>query len=404
MAGLACAVEACRRGFRPVLHEAARHAGGRCRSFRDPTLGRIIDNGNHLLLAGNRAAAAYIDTIGARDRFHTGAPALFRFIDLASGERWALRPNGGRLPWWILIPSRRASGTGLADHLAAARLASAGKLDTVAGVLRTSPAGWRRFWEPLAVAVLNTAPEEAAAAPLWPVIAETFLAGEAACRPMFARDGLSAALVEPALGWLRRQGAEIRFGCRLARMEEAGGRATALVFGEERLALAPGDAVVLALPPAATAVLLPDIAVPEAFRAIVNAHYRLAAPLEDAPPLLGMIGGTAQWLFVRGDLVSVTVSAADGLAAETAEVIAARLWSDVAAALALGAAPLPAWRVVKERRATFAQTPAQNARRPGPRTETENLFLAGDWTDTGLPATIEGAIRSGVAAAALALD
>jgi predicted NAD/FAD-dependent oxidoreductase len=112
-----------------------------------------------------------------------------------------------------------------------------------------------------------------------------------------------------------------------------------------------------------------------------------------------VIGGVAQWLFLRGDMVSVTVSAADTLAEQPPEQIAARLWGDIRQVLGLTAEMPSAWRIVKEKRATFAQTPAQVRKRPGTVSPLANVFLAGDWTDTGLPATIEGAMRSGEAAA-----
>jgi hypothetical protein len=177
-----------------------------------------------------------------------------------------------------------------------------------------------------------------------------------------------------------------------------------LDFGERQVELGAGDRLILALPPGQTGALLPEIAVPGASHAIVNGHFRLAQParLPGGAPLLGLIGGTAEWLFLRGELVSLTVSAADALADEPSEAIAARLWADSARALNLPAEPRPFCRIVKERRATFAQTPAALARRPGATTPWPNLFLAGDWTATGLPATIEGAIRSGHRAADLA--
>jgi hypothetical protein len=159
------------------------------------------------------------------------------------------------------------------------------------------------------------------------------------------------------------------------------------------------------VPPGQAGALLPEIRVPERSHAIVNGHFRLARParLPGGSPLLGLIGGTAEWLFVRDELVSITVSAADALADQPSEAIAARFWADVAQALDLPAQPRPQVRIVKERRATFAQTPAAAASRPGPRTPWANLHLAGDWTATGLPATIEGAVRSGQHAAARAL-
>ncbi len=402
VAGLACAVELARRGVVPAVHEAALHGGGRCRSFHDATLDRRIDSGNHLLLSGNWAMRGYLDTIGAVDGLYAAPSTSFPFVDLATGERWTLRPNGGRLPWWLLVPSRRVPGSRIADYLAALRLKKADGV-AVARVFRPETVAWRRFWEPLALGVLNTAADEADAGLLWPVMVETFLAGAAACRPLIARCGLSEALVDPGIAWLRGNGAEVCFGRRLKAIERRDGRAVALAFDGARIELAGDDAVVLAVPPAAAAQLLPGLRVPTQFRAIVNGHFRFERPVTSpaAPRLIGVVGGVAQWLFLRGDIVSVTVSAADALAERANETIAAVLWDDVRRCLQLGEKPLPPWRIIKEKRATIAQTPQQVALRPSARTTLANLFLAGDWIDTGLPATIEGAIRSGRQAANL---
>jgi uncharacterized protein with NAD-binding domain and iron-sulfur cluster len=118
--------------------------------------------------------------------------------------------------------------------------------------------------------------------------------------------------------------------------------------------------------------------------------------------MLGVIGGTAEWIFAFDDRISVTVSCADAIVDQDREALAATIWADVVKALNI-TAPMPAWQIVKEKRATFAATPAQDARRPQQKTRWRNLFLAGDWVQTGLPATIEGALRSGETAAALAL-
>jgi hypothetical protein len=250
--------------------------------------------------------------------------------------------------------------------------------------------------------VLNTPPETASARLLWAALRESFAQGAAGCRPLIARDSLAASLVEPALALLARHGVEPAFGRRL-RAIERDGPALALDFAQGRVALADGDRLILALPPGQTGALLPGIAMPEDSHPIVNGHFLLPQPMPGRPLLSGLFGGTAQWLFLRGDLASLTVSAADALAEEPAEAIALRLWADTARVLDLPRSPQPPGRIVKERRATFAQTPAGAAVRPEARTRWPNLLLAGDWTATGLPATIEGAIRSGHRAAELVL-
>ena len=118
---------------------------------------------------------------------------------------------------------------------------------------------------------------------------------------------------------------------------------------------------------------------------------------------LGLIGKDAQWLFSRGDVLSVTISAATDYVDRPNWEIANQIWTEITSILGQNMGRMPPWRVIKERRATIAQTPDVAARRPGTETILPNLFLAGDWTDTGLPATIESSVQSGFAAARLAI-
>jgi hypothetical protein len=158
--------------------------------------------------------------------------------------------------------------------------------------------------------------------------------------------------------------------------------------------------VILAVPPVVAADIVPRLDVPTEFRAIVNGHFRVDPPAGLAP-IIGVVNGTVEWLFAFPGRLSVTISAGDRLLDVPRESLAKTLWEEVATVAGLPGA-LPPWQIVRERRATFAATPVQNARRPGAVTAWTNLFLAGDWTDTKLPATIEGAIRSGNRAADLA--
>jgi hydroxysqualene dehydroxylase len=357
-----------------------------------------------LLLSGNHAALDYLGHIDAADRLTGPDSARFDFFELDTGERWSIDLNRGPVPLWVLYSSRRVPGTSLGDYVQGLKLLTAGDR-TVADLFGQQGALYRRFWEPFAVAVLNTAPDQAAARLLVPVIRETLARGADASIPLIARRGLSDTFVDPALDVLARHGAEIRLGSRVVGLEFEGDRLTGIALSRGLERLAPGDAAVLATPPWTAAELSPGLTVPDAFAPIVNVHFRVNGALGPlaSTPVLGLVGGTAQWLFLRDDVVSVTVSAAHALAERPAPDIAAIVWPEVARALDRAPDDMPPVRVVKERRATFLASPAQIARRPAPQTSLRNLVLAGDYTDTGLPATIEGAIRSGRIAAKLAL-
>jgi hydroxysqualene dehydroxylase len=245
VAGLAAALSLVEAGVEVTVHEAAPHAGGRCRSYFDRALGCRIDNGNHLLLSGNRATFAYLDQVGARGTMTGPAEPVFPFVDLADGARWTLRPNRGAVPWWLLVPGRRVPGMSLRDALPALSLHRAAPETTVAQALRHGVL--YRLLEPLAVAALNTKPEEGSARLLGAVVQETLAAGGAACIPAFPREGLSESFVDPALAWLRARGATIRFGSRVAALDELDGPA------------------VLAVPAPVAAGLLPSLSVPDRF-------------------------------------------------------------------------------------------------------------------------------------------
>lgn len=401
LAGLSAGVELTRRGKRVVVHELARHAGGRCRSFFEPALGLTIDNGNHLVLSGNASALAFLDVIGGRDVLEIADHAEFTFHDAQSGERWMLRPNDGPVPWWVFSKGRRVPGTHAGDYLRLGNLLRAGPSDTVTQTIDGSSEVYRKLLYPVLLAALNCDPKEGSARLAGAVVRETLAKGGRACRPLFAPRGLGPALVDPAVAFIRKNGGEVRFDEAVRAFEFGEDRVQAIQFADTTLSLAPDDQVIVAVPGWVARTLVPGLAVPTDYRAIFNLHFKIAPPA-GLPKIIGVVNGTTEWLFAFDDRLSVTVSAADRFNETEREPLARQIWSEVAKIAGLNA-PLPPWQIVKERRATFAATPEQDALRPVTETRWSNLLLAGDWTATGLPATIEGAIRSGAKAAKLAM-
>jgi squalene-associated FAD-dependent desaturase len=401
VSGLSAAVRLANANFKVHLHEATQQAGGRCRSYFDAATQLTIDNGNHLLLSGNRHARAYARSIGTEAGLVGPQRAQFAFADIKTGQRWQLDLGDGRIPTWLFDESRRVPDTGVLDYVALAPLIWAPATKLVGDTITCKGTLYDRLVQPLLLAALNVDPPEGSAGLAGAIVRETLLAGGQACRPLIARDGLSAVLVEPAIELLRAKGAGIHFGHELRGFAMAGDRVGELQFGDDNVAMAPGDAVVMAVPPRPAAALLPGLKTPSKFRAIVNAHFRFDPP-KNMPPLIGVVGGLVEWLFAFPQRLSITISNGDRLVDMPREELAQAIWRDICKIAGL-AGDLPPWQIVRERRATFEATPEQNALRPGPVTTWKNLFLAGDWTDTGLPATIEGSVRSGDRAADLVL-
>lgn len=406
VSGLAAAVRLANEGFEVHVHEATQQAGGRCRSYYDAATDLVIDNGNHLMLSGNLHARSYALAIGSEAGLVGPERAEFDFIDLKADKRWKLDLGRGRLPFWLFSKDRRVPGTGVGDYLALAPLLWAGNDALIGKTIKCEGALYDRLVQPLMLAALNVDPPEGSAGLAGAIVRETLLAGGKSCRPLIAAEGLSSVLVDPALKLLREKGGTINFGHELRQMLMGGETVSSLEFGDDTIAVAPGDVVVLAVPPRAASSILLGLKTPTRFRAIVNAHFRYDPPA-GTPAMLGVIGGVFEWLFAFPQRLSVTISNADHLVNAPREELARDIWRDICKAAKIGTdvaeGPLPPWQIVRERRATFEATPEQDAMRPGTATEWKNLFLAGDWTDTGLPATIEGSIRSGDKAADFAL-
>lgn len=377
LAGLAAAITLAEAGRQVWLWESAPQAGGRVRSFADAGFGHVLDNGAHLLLSGNRTILDLLTRAGVADSLVVPGDGAITLHDRVTGDRVMLRPGG-----W--------NGLRLGDLLALTKLLRSGPKQSVADCLALAP-GWRTLWRPLALAALNTPPEQATAPALAAVLRGSLLRGAAASRPLLPRRGWSADVVDPLLAYFRRLGGIWRPGCRLVSLTGAG----ELAFGDgSKLTDMP---VILAVPAGIAGQLLPDLLVPQQHHTIVNVHF--SCPGRRSPGFAGLIDGRAEWVFWRDGVVSVTISAADHFVPGWLDEIR----RDLAWLLPRCGIPMldPAapWRLVREKRASFAATADNWHRRPMVNALSPGIYLAGDWVATDLPGTLEGAARSGVEAA-----
>ena len=405
VAGLATAVSAIQAGHTVRVYETTKRAGGRCRSFFDPTLDTILDNGSHVVLGGNPNVARYLRIIGADDSLiPVSQNGKVAFFDVSTDQRWTIQPNPGSIPWWILFAKKRPPKTGSFDFAAGLKLLYTRGNRSVADVLGENNKAWSPFWHPLALAVMNTDPAGACAGLFGAAVKRALLSGNSGFAPFVPKDTLAATFIQPAENFLNKTDCPILFESPLLKIE-GGVKAKTLHFRTHTVTLNDQDAVVLALPPWSPPVQRFQ---PQSFTPlpspIVNVHFAIPDEINSIESrMMGLINSNSHWIFLRPGVVSVTVSADSVLAKLKHDEIASLLWRDVEKALKLSPRPAPANRVIVERRATPIQDAAFNRNRPATRTALDNLFLAGDWIDTGLPCTLEGAVTSGFRASEAAI-
>ena len=433
-AGLAAAVRLVQGGARVLVVEERRRLGGRATAFHDPQTGELVDNGQHALFGCYHETLAFLKTIGADGDVRIDDRLDLEIVDRA-GARSRLRTMrlppplhlaGGLLTWRALGPADRLAAARLgltlrriaADEKRGRRLDAELDCRTVDDWLlsqRQTARVRELLWEPLAIAALNQSSARAAAAPFVRVLAHMFSGARRNAAIGLPMKPLDALYAMPAMRWLESRGSAVRAGL-TARLMVDGRRAVGVRLREEPVTAGAVVSTVpwFAFPAFAGGVALLDPiaahASAMASSSIVTVNCWHDRHVSNAP-FLGLPGRTFQWVFDKSRLfgegashLSLISSGADELIALDNEALIARACADLSHALpAARDARLVRATVVRERRASFSLAPGQPPR-PEALTPVEGLFLAGDWTDTGLPATIEGAVLSGHRAASLALD
>ncbi len=414
-AGLRAAVTLTDAGRPVTLLEGRVGLGGRARSFTDPVTREVVDNGQHLFLFGYPRTLAFLDRVGTRHRLIFQDRLKVSFIR-PGGKVSTLDCPFLPAPWHLLLGMMRLSGFPIGDKLRLWKvwrdLESARGMDgkpigeTVEGWLRRLGQGKRSraiFWDPLTVAALNEQPAKACAAGLKRVLL-TLIQSQREARLGMSAVGLNDLYAEQARRIIEKGGGRVVLNRPVKGLEVQGRRVRALRFADGTQL--ETDAVISAVPPSALLKILPDPAaageplgraLPSFDTSpILSVNLWLNQPLTDSL-FVALIGCRYQWLFnkaailrlagVQANYISLIISAATDFIDRSNDELVRIAMEDLRSCFPR----------VKELQATVSLTVETERLRPGPRTALENLFLAGDWTATGLPATVESAVVSGEA-------
>lgn len=389
IAGLSAALTCVEKGSRVILYEAAPDLGGRCRTYQSSKFGIPFDNGAHVILAKNANIQGYLAKIGT---WATLQACPLDFFDLTTEADWTIE-----FPQCLWKCSARPPGVSFLDLIAGIKLFLANQKSSAAQVLQATPYAARIIWEPLCTAALNTPLSQASACDL-AVTLKVMLRSRELLLP---KDSLAETYIKPAQRWLEQRGTLIKRKHVLRDIGSAENTINSLLF-DSQIEIEKADKVIMALPPWSPVMKRIGIQASEFITSpILNVHFHVGDTprLPNGRNFLGLIGGQSQWLWLRNGLLSVTISAADIWMDRPSPDIAASIWSEIAVLIKEKGRVMPPFHIVKERRATLRHIPGLSACRPPIRTAYRNLFLAGDWIDTGLPCTLESAAKSGFAAA-----
>jgi squalene-associated FAD-dependent desaturase len=407
-AGLACAAELAAGGTPVTIFEASRQPGGRARSVE--IKGHTVDNGQHLIVGAYSETLRLMQMVGARPE----ASLLRTPLQLDFPGAFRMQLPELPAPWHLAIGLLKAAGASLSEKLSAAWFMQTLKARHYRLTRDTTVAEWldshgqtgalRRFlWEPLCLAALNTAPRHASAQVFANVLRDSLGGSREATDLLLPRTDLGQLFPEHAVRFIGTHGGEIRYSTRVTELQREGNgwQIAGEHFDHVVLAVAPQHLPPLLVSRPAHEPLLHQLADYD-YEPIGTAYLAYPENVRLPFPMLGLCGPLGQWVFDRSGmggpdgLLAFVLSAEGDWETLEDEELAQKLHAELVAAI--GPLPAPLWqRSIRERRATFSCRP--NLQRPGPGTAERGLWLAGDYAYSDYPATLEGAVRSGVAAA-----
>ncbi|MGB2868158.1 MAG: hydroxysqualene dehydroxylase HpnE [Bacteroidota bacterium] len=435
LSGLSAAVELSSYGFKTLLLEQRQHLGGRTNSFVDEVTGDVIDNGQHLMMGCYRETRKYLQTVGAENLMYL-QPSLHIDFLRPGGTITSLSCPTLPPPLHVLAGLMKLDSVPFSHRLSLlnvgkellwtsprkeARLESM-TVDSWLTQLGQTEENKKYLWDILAIGTLNDSPQSVSALLFFRVLRAAFLGARENSCLLIPRVGLSDCLVEPARVFLRDHGGEIRTGAGVYKFNLADDQVASAELVNEQV---HARTYVLAVPHHAAPALF-DADALNRLHFLKDAHAFQSSPIITInlwfdrhvlhEPFVAVLDSRIQWIFNRTKLLTagdekkgesatqhlaVVISGASTYVELDKSALVTLALEDLARVLPVTSrAELLHSLVLKEKRATFSPRPGVEKLRPGTKTQIQNLFLAGDWTATGLPATIEGSVQSGRAAAA----
>ena len=420
-AGCATAVELARTGAQVTLYEAARVPGGRARRINYQ--GNTLDNGQHILLGAYRDTLQLMRTVGLQpSQLLMRLPLQMRYPISENGmDLLALRLPA---PLHLALGVLRAKGLSLADKLSIARFASTARwmgwqlnrdcpVSELLERFEQTDRLIKLMWRPLCIAALNTPPERASAKVFLAVLRDSLGASRAASDMLLPRANLSALFPDAAIAWLQKHGGKVMLGTRVSAINAGDGYWK--INTEQRIDHSQHIVISTSAAHAQTLLLEIDDALADTlnfeYEAITTCYLQYAPTVHLPAPMLALIDDPdsqrwGQFVFDRGQLdhkqsglLAVVISASGAATESGAQALEQSVAQQLANDLQMPELATPLWgKAITEKRATFACVP--DLQRPRHATAHRGLWLAGDYTESEYPATIEGAVRSGMKVAA----
>ena len=307
MSGLSAGCWATKKGLKVELFESTNTAGGRCRSFFDNNLKIEIDNGNHLVFSANKNFYDLCKLIKTTNKIKTLKPNLF-FFDKSNRKGWEISLSLFDL---IFNKNKRIPGITISEYLSILKIIFVGNSDSVESL--TNSLNLKKFfWEPLTLAVMNTSTKDAKAKILLNVLKQTIFAGKNKCYIYQPLNNWNETVIQPAIQYIKKLN-KISFRKRLKSVVIKNNYITKLNFNDLEIDIREKDTVISALPLNSFSKIFPKNNYPEEFNSILNIHFKISNKVKTYfnNQIVGMINSKSQWLFIKTNYLSVTVSDAN---------------------------------------------------------------------------------------------